>query len=169
MKPLDLPLNREQRRLLNNQKPPKLPMRFKNQNAAVQTKRRVTVYSLGSKLDIKIKNHNALQECIDGALTFINIDAVVGALNVSEALMQLQIGDEYLPELQSAQAVVYETVLNKRTALTTEAKEALTLAIEIHDAQLDDPRTTSAMLLKAIKLVKKQVNAKSTTTMNVIK
>ena len=54
-------------------------------------------------LDLKIKNHSALEALRTGQAKRYDIDSIISALNVSEALARLGIGHEYKDEIKEGQ------------------------------------------------------------------
>ena len=54
-------------------------------------------------LDLKIKNHSALEALRTGQAKRYDIDSIISALNVSEALARLGIGHEYVHEIKEGQ------------------------------------------------------------------
>lgn len=115
--------------------------------------KRVGAISPGTTL--KIKNHDALDTVRRGVATKQDIDTLIDAFNITEALAMMRIGDEYRNEIRAAQDALLE--LGRRGAETGKfilRGPDLTLfntAMEVHDAQLD--ACTVAELEKAIDIV----------------
>jgi hypothetical protein len=90
---------------------------------------------------LQLKNHLAIESFRKGEATKSDIDLLINALNITEALIKHKIGAEYANELKEAQNALYECAkrgaeANRFVAKGTELK-AINLAMEIHDAQLD--------------------------------
>ncbi len=113
-------------------------------------------------LELKIKNHAAMDDLVKGRATRDTCDTIIAALNITEALAILRIGDEYRPEISASQDAMFAMC---RRGLTTNKficsgpeLNALNLAMEIHDAQLDT--CTIVEMEKAIDMVQKIVQNK---------
>ena len=107
---------------------------------------------------VRIKNHSALQAAVMGKADINDIDTLIAAWNMAEALAHLGVGTEYLEELK--QANVSMVCMQLRGGLTGPEIKALQLAMDIHDAQLDDNRTTLAVMEEAMQIVKKVIRIK---------
>lgn len=113
------------------------------------------VGDIGPGTTLKIRNHDALDTVRRGAATKRDIDALIDAFNITEALAMMRIGDEYKDEIRAAQDALLE--LGRRGAETGKfilRGPELTLfntAMEVHDAQLD--ACTVAELEKAMDIV----------------
>jgi hypothetical protein len=120
------------------------------------------VGSIGPGTTLKIKNHAALESVRRGEATRDDIDILIAAFNITEALAILRIGDEYKDEIRAAQDALLE--LGRRGAETGKFilrgpdLTKFNLAMEIHDAQLD--ACTVSELEKAIDLVELFVRQK---------
>ena len=120
------------------------------------------VGQIGPGTTLKIKNHDALNRVRLGHGTRDDIDVLIGAFNISEALAMMRIGDDWKSEIRAAQDALLE--LGKRGAKTNrfimkpQELVAFNLAMEIHDAQLD--ACTVAELEKAIDLVNSIIRSK---------
>ena len=90
------------------------------------------------------------------------MDVVIAALNMTEALARLRIGGELADQIRAGQDALY--TLAKRGAnigrfiFTGPELQAVNLAMEIHDAQLDV--CTIAELEKAVEIVKQELRHK---------
>jgi len=107
---------------------------------------------------VRIKNHSAMQAAVMGKADFNDIDTLVAAWNMAEALAHLGVGVEYLEEIR--QANVSMTCMQLRGGLTGPEIKALQMAMEIHEAQLDDSRATVALVEEAMQIVKKVIRIK---------
>jgi hypothetical protein len=75
-----------------------------------------------------------------GTATKAEIDVLINALNVTEALAQQGVGSDWMPELRAAQDALYTLArrgLTSRFIVRGEELKALNLAMEVHDAQLE--------------------------------
>lgn len=107
---------------------------------------------------LRLKNHGSLTSLAQGSGTRNDVDVVVAALNITEALARMSVGDMYQAEIREAQDALLtmaqrglaagDRYVFKATELT-----AINLAMEIHDAQLD--AITLSQLEQAIGLVQR--------------
>jgi hypothetical protein len=110
---------------------------------------------------IKIRNHDAMNMLRLGTATRAEIDVLINALNVTEALAQHGVGSDWMPELRAAQDALYTLArrgLTSRFIVRGEELTALNLAMEIHDAQLET--VTVKQLEAAINFVNETVRLK---------
>lgn len=121
------------------------------------------VGSIGAGTTLKIKNHDALDNIRKGLGTRADIDVLIGAFNITEALaLKAALGDEWKDEIRAAQDALLE--LGRRGAETGKfilRGPELTIfntAMELHDAQLD--ACTVAELERAIDYVTAIVSSK---------
>ena len=95
----------------------------------------------GFLMTLKIKNHAALAALTQGRATRADIDTLIAALNICEALYRLGIGREYASVVQegleSLRAVGSRGAANNRFILRAPEMHALNTVMELHDAQLD--------------------------------
>jgi len=122
--------------------------------------RRVGALSAGTTL--KIKNHAALEQVRTGLGTRDDIDILICAFNITEALALMRIGEDWKDEIRAAQdtllAVGRRGVETGKFILRGPELTSFNLAMEVHDAQLD--ACTVAELEKAIEFVEKVVKNK---------
>jgi hypothetical protein len=102
--------------------------------------KRVDQISAGTTL--KIRNHDAMNNMRLGQATRREIDAIIDAMNVAEALADQGIGEDWKPEIRAAQdamlTLARRGVANgMRFIAKGEELKALNLCMEIHDAQLE--------------------------------
>ena len=93
-------------------------------------------------IKLKIKNHDALDTIRRGQGTFKEMDVLVSALNIADALATAgEIGEEYADEIRAGQNAFAECALRGlrggRYVFTGPELTAVNLAMEIHDSQLD--------------------------------
>ena len=113
------------------------------------------VGQIGAGTDLMIKNHMALDNVRQGVGTKEDIDILIGALNITDALSLMRIGDEWQSEIRAAQDALLELgrrgVETGKFILRGPELTALNLGMEIHDAQLE--ACTVADLEKAMDYV----------------
>jgi len=102
--------------------------------------KRVDAISAGTTL--KIRNYDAMNNLRLGQATRREIDAIIDAMNVAEALCKRGTGGDWLPEIQAAQDNLLELARrgvanDMRFIVRGEELKALNLGMEIHDAQLE--------------------------------
>jgi hypothetical protein len=100
------------------------------------------VDEVSASATIKIRNHDAMNALRLGAATRLQIDTIIDAMNIAEALAKRGFGSDWLPELQDAQDKLLELarrgVANGfRFIVRGDELTALNMAMEIHDAQLE--------------------------------
>ena len=122
--------------------------------------KRVGSISVGTTL--KIKNHTALESVRCGQGTREDVDILITAFNITEALAMMRIGEDWKDEIRAAQdallAMGRRGVETGKFILRGPELTTFNLAMEIHDAQLD--ACTVSELEKAIDLVTSIVRAK---------
>lgn len=111
-------------------------------------------------VNVQIKNHNAIDALRKGIADREDIDTIIEALNIAEALQRLGIGDEYKDELRGAQDALYAVSkrgVDREYRFVLKAQEltAINLGMEIHDAQIEV--TTVEQMEKAIDIVKSEI------------
>jgi hypothetical protein len=111
-------------------------------------------------VNVQIKNHHAIDALRKGMADREDIDSIIEAFNIAEALQRLGIGDEYTEELREAQDALYAVSkrgVDREYRFVLKAQElvAINLGMEIHDAQIEV--TTIQMLEKAMDIVKAEI------------
>ena len=114
-------------------------------------------------LDLRIKNHQALTSIVRGTGTRDDVDVLINAFNVTEALAKkIELGDQYNIEIQAGQDALFSMarrcVDKDRFIFTGPEMQAVNLAMEIHDAQLDE--VSIADLERALDYVLDQIRNK---------
>ena len=114
-------------------------------------------------LHLKIKNHESLECLRKGEAQRIDIDTIIGAFNIAEALARMQIGDEYAKEIKDGQDALLEVAKrgvgrDDRFILKAAEMSAINMTMEVHDAQLEI--TTIGELEKAMKIVENEIRAR---------
>lgn len=102
--------------------------------------KRVDAISAGTTL--KIRNYDAMNNLRVGKATRRDIDAIIDAMNVAEALAKRGMGEDWLAEIQAAQDRLLELarrgVANDcKFIVRGEELTALNLGMQVHDAQLE--------------------------------
>lgn len=120
-------------------------------------------------INLKLKNHAAMDELVKGRGTRDHCDIVICALNMTEALAMLRIGDQYRQDISAAQDAML-TMCRRglergRFLFTGPELLAVNTAMEIHDAQLE--ACTLAELEKATDIVVQTVRNKKATVIEV--
>lgn len=91
---------------------------------------------------LKIRNHDAINNVRLGTASRRDIDALIDAMNITEALANRGIGEDWKTEIRAAQdamlALARRGVANgMRFIAKGEELKALNLCMEVHDAQLE--------------------------------
>jgi hypothetical protein len=91
---------------------------------------------------LKIRNHDAMNNLRLGVAARRDIDALIDALNITEALANRGIGEDWKPEIRAAQDAILDLarrgVANDFRFLARGPElVALNLVMEVHDAQLE--------------------------------
>ena len=129
------------------------------------------VGSISAGTTLKIKNHTALESVRCGQGTREDVDTLIAAFNITEALAMMRIGEDWKDEIRAAQdallAMGRRGVETGKFILRGPELTTFNLAMQIHDAQLD--ACTVAELEKAIDIVNSIVRAKGARMINQIK
>ncbi len=93
-------------------------------------------------LIVRTKNHMALDAILHGKATHQDLDVLIKAINMTEALTKLDIGSDWSVEIHEAHNAILTMcrrgVANgNRFVFTGPEMAAVKLAMEVHDAQLD--------------------------------
>lgn len=114
-------------------------------------------------LALKIKNHDALANITQGRGKRDDVDIVIAAMNVAEALGMLGLGTDWRQEINAAQEAVYQ--MGKRGLkhgdkflFTGPEMQAVNLGMDVHDAQLDE--CTVKQLEEALQIVEREIRLK---------
>ena len=113
-------------------------------------------------LTLRIKNHIAPDVLRTGGGGKSDMDVVIAALNMTEALARLRIGGELSDQIRAGRDALYALATRGarlgRFVFTGPELQAINLAMEIHDAQLDV--CTIAELENAVEIVKQELRSK---------
>lgn len=92
-------------------------------------------------IDLRIKNHFALNQLRLGQAAKADVDVLIGALNMTEALARMKLGNDWQDEifagLDALHAVARRGKETSKFICTGPELTAINLIMEIHDAQLD--------------------------------
>ena len=109
--------------------------------------------------DLMIKNHSSLDAVRRGEAVKDDIDVLIAALNMTEALALMRIGEDWKVEIRAAQDALF--AVGSRGAETGKfilrgpELTALNLGMGIHDAQID--ACTVSEMERAIDMVRKTI------------
>jgi len=113
-------------------------------------------------INLQLKNHLALEALRLGQATKEDIDTLISAFNITEALAIQKIGDDYAKEIRKAQDALYECAKRGAGTYRFVAKgvelKAINFLMELHDAQLE--ASTVKDVESAINLVNKTIMQK---------
>ena len=91
-------------------------------------------------VDLQIKHHRAVALLVRGEATRSEMDILINAANVADALVRLGFGGEYGDVLKAGQSALYEVASrgagSGRFILRGEEMGAINALIDLHDAQL---------------------------------
>lgn len=92
-------------------------------------------------LDLKIKNHGAMESLTKGVAGRADIDTLISMVNMTEAFARLGFGRDYgdvvRDGLQALRDVGKRGVASGSFVLKASEMNALNAAMELHDAQMD--------------------------------
>jgi hypothetical protein len=113
--------------------------------------------------NLRTKNHSALASILNGAGTRDDVDALIAAMNMTEALslIRYELGFDWKQEINAAQDALFTMaqrgLTKNRFLFTGPEMQALKLAMEIHDAQIE--QCTIQDFEKALALIAQTVLA----------
>lgn len=92
-------------------------------------------------LDLKIKNHGALETLTKGKAKYPDIDTLIAMVNMTEAFARLGFGQDYSDVvrdgLQALRGVGKRGAASGSFILKAQEMNALNSVMELHDAQMD--------------------------------
>jgi hypothetical protein len=119
-------------------------------------------------LDLKLKNHEALEAVLKGYATRDHVDVLIAAFNIAEALYHVSpnLGEDWAEEIRDAQDAIF-TMSRRGVKLGTFVfnaleMQAVKLAMAVHNQQLDDctvRQLEEAIGYVAIRVKNKQARA----------
>jgi uncharacterized small protein (DUF1192 family) len=117
------------------------------------------VGDLSSGTTLMIMNHDALDRARRGLAERRDLDVLIAAVNMAEALVRMRIGDDWKDEIRAAQDALFAVgsrgVETGKFILRGPELTSLNLGMEIHDAQLE--ACTVAELERAIDIVHNEI------------
>jgi hypothetical protein len=139
------------------------PIRADNLNWILAGMKKVgTLPSAG--LELKLKNHEALDSILKGEGTRDHMDVLISAVNICEALVRVRddLGLDWANEIRAAQDALYTMakrgVEKNRFAFTGPEMTAMKLVMDVHDVQLDN--CTVKEMERALFIVYEEVRLK---------
>ena len=112
----------------------------------------------GILVDLKVKNHYAMAMLTQGKATKEEIDVLIAAVNMTEALYRLGFGTDYRQVIDAGLSalliVAQRGAASNHFILRSEEMKALNDVMELHDAQLDI--ATVKDIEEGIKIVKRE-------------
>ena len=116
-------------------------------------------------LDLKIKNHGAMETLTKGMAKYADIDMLIAMVNMTEAFARLGFGKDYSDVvrdgLQALRDVGKRGAVSGSFVLKAHEMNALNTVMELHDAQMDV--VTLKDMDKAIALVREEYRLKKMT------
>jgi len=89
---------------------------------------------------LSIQNHVSFDEIREGRGNVAHADALITMVNISESLARLQLGRDWLPEIEQAQQAIFNLaqrgVSGKKFLFTGEELQIVQTILELHDEQL---------------------------------
>jgi hypothetical protein len=125
--------------------------------------------SVSLAVDIRIKNHVAIEQLRLGQADKENIDILIGAFNMMEGFGRMGIGTDWAEEIRAGQDALLSVAKrgvqrDMRFVATGPELKAINLAMEIHDAQLDV--CTVRQLEQALDIVQEDIIYKRARSIN---
>jgi len=93
---------------------------------------------------LKLKMHEALAAMLNGTATRFDVDALISAVNVAEALIRVRadLGRDWAVEIKAAQDAIHDMGVRghqkNRFLFTGPEMSAVKVVVELHDQQLDN-------------------------------
>jgi hypothetical protein len=93
---------------------------------------------------LKLKMHEALAAMLNGTATRLDVDALISAVNVAEALIKVRadLGRDWAVEIKAAQDAIHDMGVRcykrDKFLFTGPEMSAVKVVVELHDQQLDD-------------------------------
>jgi hypothetical protein len=95
-------------------------------------------------VDLKLKNHEALESILKGNATRDHVDMIIAAFNIAEALYHVNpaLGEDWADEIRAAQDAIYTMSRRSLTlnnfVFNAAEMAAVKLGMLVHNQQLDD-------------------------------
>ena len=109
-------------------------------------------------LIFRVKNHAALKAACEGVATWQDVNTLVAAMNITEALEKIGVSQGWADEIAEGHQAIVNANARPKFLFTGTEMTALNLAMDIHDAQVD--KCTIGQLDEAVKIVKRVVALK---------
>jgi hypothetical protein len=115
-------------------------------------------------VDLKLKNHGALDSILMGNGTRDHVDVLIAAVNICEALVRIRddLGLDWATEIKAAQDALYTMAKRGyekgRFAFTGPEMTTIKLVMDIHDVQLDN--CTVKEMERALFIVAEEIRQK---------
>ena len=113
-------------------------------------------------IDVKIKTHMALMNMTQGKAVREDVDTLIEAVNVVEALYRMGFGTDYADEMRNGLDALHSVGVrgaqSGRFILRSQEMKALNAIIDLHDAQLE--AITLKDMERAYKLVLEEFRQK---------
>jgi len=95
----------------------------------------------GVYLDVQLKNRTALEQLRRGLANKDDIDMLIGAFNITEALAAMGKGSDWMDEIKQGQDALFDLsrrglASGMRFIMTAKQWEALKLVMDLHEEQL---------------------------------
>ena len=93
---------------------------------------------------LKLKMHEGLAAMLNGTATRLDVDALISAVNVAEALIKVRadLGRDWAVEIKAAQDAIHDMGVRcykrDKFLFTGPEMSAVKVVVELHDQQLDD-------------------------------
>ncbi len=111
---------------------------------------------------LRVKNHAAMKDMVEGRANRDTVDVLIAAMNMTEALslVRAELGADWRAEITAAQNALFTMAqrgVNKNNTFRFTGPEltAMNIAMEIHDAQIDN--CTIKELEKAMDLIQQTI------------
>lgn len=116
----------------------------------------------GEVATLRIRNHGAVTAICQGHSHQTEINVLISALNIAEALAIQGVGDQYASEIRAGQDALHAMTvrgvgLGGRFVFKATELAAINLAMDVHDAQLD--AITVKQLDQAVEYVRRVVRS----------
>ena len=116
-------------------------------------------------LDLKIKNHGAMEALTKGKAKHFEVDTLISMVNITEAFARLGFGKDYSDVvrdgLQALRDVGRRGAVSGSFVLKAQEMNAMNSVMELHDAQMDV--VTLKDMDKALALVREEYRLKKMT------
>lgn len=115
---------------------------------------------------MRIRNHAAMTALTRGQATRSDIDALISAFNITEALARVnpKLGADWMAEIRAGQDALYEVAVRGRGTqkfvLTGPEMAAMNLVMDVHEAQL--AQATVLEIERATDMVLHRIRTKQT-------